>query len=218
MSPLTSLLTSPRQFFEQRERDLATPALVVVAIVVVRVASAVVDSLLLTPQLTRQMGGPAQNVGLGAVASLVGGVFTAVVGPLIAWVLFAAIFYGMTELLAEEATGDFVDVLAVTAWGFVPRLLTLVVALVLSVVAVVLLGPLGLGASLVTFVLVVGPVVGLLLTLLSAYVWGNGLAVVRNVTPKQGYIAVAPVVVIGLLFTALGILFQVLGAVGFAAM
>lgn len=218
MSSVTTVLTDPQQFFEERERGLVMPAAIVVGIIVIRIISAAIESLLLTPRMSQQVGTPAGDVGIGSIAGLIGGVFTAVVGPLIAWALFAAIFYGISEILADEPTGDFTDVLAVTGWGFAPRLLTVVVGLVLTAVGVVLVGPLGLSASLTSFVLVIGPIVGFVMTLWSAYIWGNGLAVVRNITPKQGYISVAPIVLLGLLATVLTILFQLLGALGMGMM
>jgi hypothetical protein len=60
--------------------------------------------------------------------------------------------------------------------------------------------------------MLLAPVVGLVMTLLSAYIWGNGLAVARNITPKQGYICTLPVVLFGLLFTVISILGGILSA------
>lgn len=213
MSSVTTVLTDPKRFFEERDLDLTLPAAIVVGIVVLRIASAVVEALLLTPRLTGRMGGPGGDAAVAsAIGGLIGGVFTAVVGPLIAWVLFSGIFYGISEVLADEPTGDFTDVLAVTAWGFVPRLITVAVALALAVVGVILVGPLGLSASLTSIVLLLAPLVGLGMTLWSAYVWGNGLAVVRTISPKQGYVTVAPIVLLGLLITVISIAFELVGA------
>lgn len=213
MSSVTTVLTEPKRFFEGRELDLKLPVAIVVGIIALRIVTAVVEALFLTPRLTGQMGGPGGEAAIAStIGGLVSGVFIAVVGPLIAWILFSAIFYGISEVLADEPTGDFTDVLAVTAWGFVPRLITVLVALALAIVGVILVGPLGLGASLTSLVLLLAPVLGLVLTLWSAYIWGNGLAVVRNVSPKQGYVSVAPIVLLGLLITVISIVFELVGA------
>lgn len=213
MSSVTTVLTEPRRFFEGRELDLKLPVAIVVGIIALRTVTAVIEALFLTPRLTGQTGGPGGEAAIAStIGGLVSGVFAAVVGPLIAWILFSAIFYGISEVLADEPTGDFTDVLAVTAWGFVPRLITVLVALALAIVGAILVGPLGLGASLTSIVLLLAPVVGLVLTLWSAYIWGNGLAVVRNVSPKQGYVSVAPIVLLGLLITVISIVFELVGA------
>lgn len=206
MTSPTTLFTDPREFFEDREIDMKIPIAIIGAIVLLRLVRAVVDALLLTPQLARAMGAPEAGF-FGALGGLIGGVITAVLGPVLALILFTAIFYGMSELLADDPTGDFTDVLAITAWGLIPRLITIVVALLLSIVAVVLVGPVGVSAAVANLLLLIAPAVGLVMTLLSAYIWGNGLAVVRNITPKQGYISVAPVVILGLLVTLLSIAF-----------
>lgn len=213
MSSATTLLTDPKRFFEVRGFDLKIPAAIVVAIVVLRLVTAVIEALVLTPQLTRDVAGPGGQAGaMSVLGGLIGGVFTAIVGPLIAWVLFAGIFYGISEVLADDPTGEFTDVLAVTAYGFVPRLITVAVALVLAIVGAVLAGPLDVSASIVGLVTLLAPLVGLAMTLLSAYVWGNGLAVARNVTPKQGYVCTLPVVLLGLLVTLVGIVVELVAS------
>jgi hypothetical protein len=61
-------------------------------------------------------------------------------------------------------------------------------------------------------VLVAGPVIGLAMTLLSAYIWGNGLAVAREITTREGYICTLPIVLLGLLVTVLSIVFELVAA------
>lgn len=212
MPSVTTVLTEPKRFFEGRELDLKLPAAIVAGIITLRVVTAVIEALVLTPQLTGRIGGPGGEAAIAStIGGLISGVFTAVVGPLVAWLLFSGIFYGISEALADEPTGDFTDVLAVTAWGFVPRLIAVAVALALVIVGAVLVGPLGLGASLTSIVLLLAPVLGLGLTLWSAYIWGNGIAVVRNVSPKRGYLSVAPIVLLGLLVTAISIVIELVG-------
>ncbi|MFW5918060.1 MAG: YIP1 family protein [Haloferacaceae archaeon] len=212
----TSIFTDPKQFFEGRELDLKIPIGIVVAIVLVRIVTAVINAALIAPQVSRQVSGPAAGgdaAAAGAIGGLIGGVFAvvlAIVAPLIAWVLFTAIFYGLSEVLGDDPTGEFTDVLAVTAWGFIPRLITLVVVLLLAILSAILLGVLQVDVTIASFIGLLGPVVGVLMTFLSAYIWGNGLAVVRGITPKQGYICTLPVVLFGLLFTVLGILSEIL--------
>jgi hypothetical protein len=209
----TTLFTDPKQFFEGRDLDIKIPAGIVAGIILLRIVTAVINTLLLSPQMTRSVGGPAAGPGaLGMIGSLIVGVLSAVIGPLIAWALFSGIFYGLSEVLGDDPTGEFTDVLAVTAYGFVPRLITVALAFVLTIVGFILLGPLGQSPSLTSIVMLLAPVVGLVMTLLSAYIWGNGLAVARNITPKQGYICTLPVVLLGLLFTVISIIGGILGA------
>ncbi len=206
----TTLFTDPKQFFEGRDLDIKIPAGIVAGIILLRIVTAVINTLLLSPQMRRSFG---TDPGvLGTIGSLIVGVLSAVIGPLIVWALFSGIFYGLSEVLGDDPTGEFTDVLVVTAYGFIPRLITVALAFVLTIVGFVLVGPLGQSPSLTSTVMLLAPVVGLVMTLLSAYIWGNGLAVARNITPKQGYICTLPVVLLGLLFTVISIIGGILGA------
>lgn len=199
LSTLTTLLTDPAQFFADRDDlGLMGPLAVVGGIVALGVLAALVGSLL-TSQLisTRMAQTPRQSLLVGGF-SFVFAAVGRIVGPVLWWLLFAGLFYLLTELF--DGAGDFDQVLAVTAWGLVPRLLTIGLSLLLALVGLGLLTT-GMGPGIVRVLSGVGSLVGAATTLWSGYIWGHGLADVRGVTVREGYLAVAPVVVLGVLVT-----------------
>lgn len=212
MTSATTLFTDPKAFFEGRDLGLGVPIAIIVSIVVVRLLTEVIRVFLLRPEVLPEMAGPDAHVAASPLSGLVFPVLAAIIGPLVTWALFAGIFYGISEAIGDDPTGGFTDVLAVTAYGLAPRLITVVVGLVLSVVGFVLIGPLGVRPSLMSLILIAGPVIGLAMTLLSAYIWGNGLAVARGITTREGYICTLPIVLLGLLVTVLSIIFELVAA------
>lgn len=212
MASPTALFTDPRAFFEERDFSLGAPIAVIVSIVVVRLLTEVIRVFLLRPEVLPAMAGPDTQAVAGSLSGLVFPVIAAIIGPLITCGLFAGIFYLISEVVGNDPIGGFTDVLAVTAYGLVPRLITTGLGLILSVIGFVLIGPLGVRPSLMSIVLVAGPVVGLAMTLLSAYIWANGLAVTRGLTTREGYICTLPIVLLGLLVTVLSIIFELFAA------
>ncbi len=210
-SPAT-LFTDPKAFFEERSFGLGAPIAVIGSIVIVRLLTEVIRVFLLRPAVLPEMAGPDAQAVAGPLSGLVFPVLAAIIGPLITWGLFAGNFYAISELIGDDPAGGFTDVLAVTAYGLVPRLITTGLGLVLSVAGFVLIGPLGVRPSVMSIVLVAGPVVGLAMTLLSASIWANGLTATRGITTREGYICTLPIVLFGLLVTVLSIIFELLAA------
>lgn len=219
LNSLMTLLRDPGAYFESRtEFGLREPAAVIVSIVVLGLGLGLVRRFLVSPLVTRNMGrfggtdmaaseqmtATLVGSGLGFAVAAVG----KIIGPFLWWALFAGIFYLVTEVF--DGTGDFQDVLAVTGLGLIPRAVNILVAIVLGLVAAGLIY-FGITPSVASWLNALAALIGVGTTLWSGYIWAHGVAEVRNVTQKQGYIAVAPVVVLGVISALLGVLFRVLG-------
>lgn len=103
---LPALLVTPWSVVDSETQSLAWPALIVV------IPSLL--GLLGAATLLSQMGpfGPLLIVFL---------LVTGTVGALITWGVYAAVFYGLSELLGGE--GGFRHLFAMTGWGFLPQLI-----------------------------------------------------------------------------------------------
>ena len=110
------LLTNPDAFFRERADDpsLVGPAVVVVLVAVVGIAGSV-PVLRTTMAAMPDEAAPFLPILLATTA--VGGV-TAV---LFAWALYAVAFH-LVSAVAYGADGSFKTTLALTGWGFVPRI------------------------------------------------------------------------------------------------
>lgn len=114
--PAIELLADPDAFFRRRasSASLLGPTIVVLLVAAV----GIVGSLPLIRATTGALPAGAGPVGAFiVVSSAIGGL----VGMLLAWVAYAAAFH-VISALAFGADGGFRTTLALTGWGFVPRL------------------------------------------------------------------------------------------------
>lgn len=200
MVAIRTLLLDPEQFFADRDRlGLKGPAAVVGGIVVIGLLTSLVGSVVMSQMMSGRMQSSRQMMLMGGVGFVISAIGR-IIGPFLWWGLFAGIFYLLTAIFDGE--GDFDQVLAVTGWGLVPRVLTVAVSFVFMLVAVALVST-GMGPWISTVFGAAVSFVGVLTTLWSGYIWGHGLASVRNISVREGYLAVAPVVILGIL-VALG--------------
>lgn len=209
---LSTLLTDPEQFFADRgDLGLKGPLAVVVGIVVIGVLTSLVSTVLMSQMLSgRMVQTPRQSMLMGGFSFAMAAIGR-IIGPFLWWLVFAGIFYLMTALLDGE--GDFDQVLAVAGWGLVPRMLTIAFSFLLAIVGAVLVSS-GMSPGIASMFGALSSFVGILTTLWSGYIWGHGLASVRNVSVREGYIAAAPVVVLGILVTILSAVMALLGGIG----
>ena len=123
---MLDILFSPDRFFRERAEDpgLIGPFVVVAVVGVLGAISAYPASQAIAEAL------PPEAQGFGGITiatSLIG----AFVGPFVIWILFTAVFHGLSSVL-YDAEGPFKTTLALTGWGFVPAILSAAVAAVVA--------------------------------------------------------------------------------------
>lgn len=200
MVSIRTLLTDPEQFFADRDGlGLKGPLAVVGGIVVIGVLTSLVSTVVMSQMLSGRMVQTPRQTMMGGFSFALAAIGR-IVGPFLWWLMFAGIFYLLTAIFDGE--GDFDQVLAVTGWGLVPRLLTVALSFLLAVVGAVLVSA-GMSLGIASILGAISSFVGIPTTLWSGYIWGHGLASARSVSVREGYMAAAPVVVLGVL-VALG--------------
>lgn len=213
MPPETSVLTDPESFFRERESDpsLLRPALVVAVAALVGAAAGFLQWQAMQ-DLYSSIEGPA-----GQIASVAGvfGIVGGLVGPFVAWILYAGVFHGISALFDGE--GAFTDTLALVGWGFVPSILGGLVSLAITYYRFNVVGftvpqttdP----QAMAEFSQEVssGPLVtldsglGILFTLWSAFLWMFAVKYARDLDTRNAAITVAIPVAISLLLSLWGL-------------
>lgn len=203
-----TLLTNPGDFFDERAAgpSLTGPAAVVALLALLGVASTVVTLLQMMNALPEDVR-PFFVVG-GLFGSLV-----AVVVPLVTWLLYALAFHVITYFFDGE--GEFRRTFIFTGWGFVPRLFTALVSLVVTVYVSTAVQPPADPAGFTAYsqqlqssaLLQASSAVGVLFTLWSAYIWVAAVQRARDVTRFQAAVAVAIPVAIAILLTVVSLVF-----------
>lgn len=204
---IVNAMADPRGFFEQREGDLSL--LPPVGLVLLVTAISVVTSYYTLQATMSAMS--AEMEGLAAFvygSAIVGGV----VGSLVFWVVLAAVFHGIAKLL-YDGDGSFSDTLAVTGWGYGPKVFGALVGFAVTYYVFAVQG--------VTFPDMADPQavqryaqsiqsrplfklssgVGILFTLWSAYIWTTGLSEVQDVEVREAAVAVGVPVALSILWT-----------------
>jgi hypothetical protein len=225
-STVASLVTDPDSFFRDR-RDapsFAGPVLIITAIAVLGVGSAIV-SIRATSELMSQMmaeSDAGQGVQTFVQAFQLIGVVIGFVLTYVIWVVWTAIFYGITAIF--DGTGKFTTTLKLVGWGFVPSLVGSVLNFFINVYRFEIRGfdvPANAGpqaAQQFSQQISSGPLValsavlGVVFTLWGGLLWTFAVKHARQVTIRNAAIAVALPVLFGLggsfwsLVNALGVL------------
>ncbi|MFC7236488.1 Yip1 family protein [Halosegnis marinus] len=123
---MLDILFSPDRFFRERAGDpgLGGPVAVVAVVALLGAVAAYPAAEAVAAALPAEAQGFS---GITIATTLIG----AFVGPFVVWILFAAVFHGLSAFL-YDAEGDFRDTLAFTGWGFVPAIVTAVVGIVVG--------------------------------------------------------------------------------------
>lgn len=123
---MLDILFSPDRFFRERADDpgLGGPIAVVAVVALLGAVAAYPASQALAEALPAEAQGFS---GLSIATAVVG----AFVGPFVVWILFAAVFHGLSAVL-YDAEGSFGETLAFTGWGFVPAIVTAIVGVVVG--------------------------------------------------------------------------------------
>jgi hypothetical protein len=223
---MASLVTDPNSFFRDR-RDAPSfigPVLIVTAIAVLGVGSAII-SIRATSEMMGQMmadSDAGQGVQTFVQAFQLIGVVIGFVLTYVIWVLWTAIFYGITAIF--DGSGGFTTTLKLVGWGFVPSLVGSVINVFINVYRFEIRGfdvPANAGpqaAQQFSQQISSGPLValsavlGIVFTLWGGLLWTFAVKQARQVTTRNAVIAVALPVLLGLggsfwgLVNALGVL------------
>lgn len=162
---LDVLLTDPDTFFAERDPTLAEAAIVVSALAVVTAAS----SLLV---LAGGIGSMPTEFRGALVGGAVVGIAIGFVQTFVWWAILTGVFFVVTYFFGGE--GSFGELLVFVGWGYVPQILGVLVALVLS-----------------TFTIPGSLALGLLFYLWSAYIWVFAIKRGRHVSVGEAVVAVA---------------------------
>lgn len=113
---MIDLLTDPDGFFAERADapSLTGPTLVVLLVAVVGIAGSL-------PVLRASTAALPDEAGFVGTIIYASGVIGGVIGVLVVWVLYAVAFHVVSAAIFG-AEGGFRDTLALTGWGFVPRI------------------------------------------------------------------------------------------------
>lgn len=201
---LLDVLRDPGTFYERDEAasSAAVPALVVVALAAVGGAAG-----WLSWQATSTMFAGMDGGGAG-IARAVGSITVvfSLLGPLLAWALYAGAFHAMGALLQGE--GSFRTTFVYAGWGFLPRLLAAVVNLASTwyVLGVVALPTEVTPASMQAYstqvqthpATLAATVVGVAVLLWSAYIWMHAVEAAHDIEREDAAIAVGVPVAIAL--------------------
>lgn len=202
------IVTDPDGFFEREAQDPGWVGPIV--LVLLTAALGIVGGIV--PVLMNQSaaGGAGSGGALGIVGTVVGGTMA----PVIRWVFYAVVLYGIPRVL-YDGEGEFSDMFALSAWGFLPS----VVATALYAVATAWVyrgysPPQGATTQeLFQYqqqfttdpVLIVAGVVGIAFLFWSALIWVFAVKHGMKVTQRQAAISVAIPVALALVWNVLAL-------------
>lgn len=223
--PVTSLLTDPDAFFRERSEDpsIVPPLAIVTLIAVVGSFATLVQNETIVsafrPVIETALENSSENmsesdiqdaVDFAVQAYLVFSYGAALIGPYFFWLLYAAVFHGISVVFDGE--GSFGRTLRFVGWGRLPMLVASVVTLLVNVYYYEIVGvdvPSDVSAENQfeafqelgppTEIQLLTTVVGILLTLWAAYIWVYGMKHARNLSRREALLTVSVPVLISLL-------------------
>lgn len=198
------VLRDPGTFYERDEAasSAAVPAAVVVALAAIGGVAGWRSWQSTSTMFARMDGG-------AGIAQAVGGVTVvfSLLGPVVAWLLYAGAFQAMGRLL--QGDGSFRTTLVYAGWGFLPRLLAAVVNLAATwyVLGVVSVPSEVTPASMQAYstqiqthpATLAATIVGVAVLLWSAYIWVHAVEAAHDIERGDAAIAVGVPVAIALI-------------------
>ena len=196
---MIDILTNPNKFFEAKigeEVSLKIPALIVLIIGIISGIGAYFMGGLTAKMLSGTLPPEAQ-----AVLSFIplSGAIAAVIFSLIFWVVFAAIFFGISCIFKGE--GKFKRTLEFVGYGYIPMIFSGIIGAILlyNIVSTVhipaVTDPAMIGEALEPLMknpmMQLSYAISILFMLWSANIWVFGLKHARNLTTKNALITVA---------------------------
>jgi hypothetical protein len=211
---MLEVLTNPNKFFEARmkgEESLRIPVLIILISGIIGGISAFLITGM-TMELLREAL-PPEAMG---IASTIGGISAfigAVVVSFVIWVVFAAIFFGISSIFKGE--GKFKRTLEFVGYGYIPMIIGGVVSAIFMYHFVYYVFPTmsfppltdpaktaeALKPLLKSSTMLLSSAIGILFMLWSANIWVFGLKHARNLSTKNAVITVAIPVAAYILFS-----------------
>jgi len=197
---MLEVLTNPNKFFEARmkgEESLKIPVLIIsISGLIAGISAFLITGM--TMGLLREAL-PPEAMG---IASTIGGIVAfigAVVVSFVIWVVFAAIFFGISSIFKGE--GKFKRTLEFVGYGYIPMIFSGIISAVLIYNFVstaqipVVTDPAKTAEALEPLLksptMLLSSVIGILFMLWSANIWVFGLKHARNLSTKNAVITVA---------------------------
>jgi hypothetical protein len=215
---MLDVLTNPNGFFEARMREaesLKIPVLIVLISGLIGGIAAYLMTGITLELLSEAL--PPEALGLATTIGSISAFIGALVASLIIWVVFAALFFGISSVFKGE--GSFKRTLEFVGYGYIPMILSGIISTILMYNFVstaqipVLTDPTEV-AEVITQWVTTNPmvrlssIIGMLFMLWSANIWVFGVKHARNLSTKNAVITVAIPVALYILYSVwqLGVL------------
>jgi hypothetical protein len=215
---MLEVLTNPNGFFEARMKEgesLKVPVLIVLISGLISGIAAFLITGITLEMLSETLPPEAQSIAMtvGGISAFIG----ALVFSLIIWLVFAAIFFGISMVFKGE--GSFKRTLEFVGYGYIPMVLSGIISTVLmynfiSTAQLPHITDPAEIAEIITQWMTTNPmvrlssIVGILFMLWSANIWIFGLKHARNLSTKNALITVGIPVILYILYSVwqLGVL------------
>lgn len=215
---LLEVLTNPNAFFAAKLKDaesLRVPALLVLTSGLISGIAAYMITRITLEMLQGTLPPEAQSIAamVGGIGAFVG----ALVFSLLLWVIYAAVFFGISALFKGE--GDFKRTLEFVGYGYIPIIIGGIISAILMYNFAMTAQPPHVTdpaalAELITEWITSDPtvllssIIGILFMLWAANIWIFGLKHARNLSTKHAVITVGIPIAIYILYTVwqLGVL------------
>jgi hypothetical protein len=215
---MLDVLTNPNGFFEARMREaesLKIPVLIVLISGLIGGIAAYLMTGITLELLSEAL--PPEALGLATTIGSISAFIGALVASLIIWVVFAALFFGISSVFKGE--GSFKRTLEFVGYGYIPMILSGIISTIIMYNFVstaqipVLTDPTEV-AEVITQWVTTNPmvrlssIIGMLFMLWSANIWVFGVKHARNLSTKNAVITVAIPVALYILYSVwqLGVL------------
>ncbi len=199
---ITQILTDPDNFFSEKMRHnikFGTPLLIIGLLAILSAINAMIVAQMIMEVL------PAEAAAFAGVGAAIGGA-AALITTIIMWIVYAAVFYGISALLGGE--GEFKRVLEFVAYGFIPSIFSGIAGIIaiktsFSVETLMMEDPAMIQQAMLNDpTMKMTMILGMIFTLWSASIWIFGLVHSRNLSVKNALITVGLPIGLYILYSA----------------
>lgn len=208
---MLDVLTNPNGFFEAKKKEaenLKIPVLIVLISGLISGIAAYLMTGITLELLSKAL--PPEALGLATTIGGISAFVGALVGSLIVWVVFAAIFFGISSVF--KGKGSFKRTLEFVGYGYIPMILSGIISTILMYQFVstaqipVLTDPTEVAEVIRQWVtqnpmVRLSSIIGMLFMLWSANIWIFGMKHARNLATKNAVITVAIPVAVYLVYS-----------------